>query len=165
MCNLKAVQTNVQRMLIWDLLLYEFELNHNAAEATKNICCAKGEGTVDNNTVIKYMKKFYLDCKDLDDPLRQIRQVALEEYQASSVSYSLVWFVILKSGEFHSSTVSHSPEWFITFTTSTNPTSSSRRVSGEIRISQTSVVCYRHNLSKSGESHTGSIRRDPYLTD
>ena len=28
-------------------------------EATKNICCAKGEDTVDHNTVTKWFKKFH----------------------------------------------------------------------------------------------------------
>ena len=33
--------------LIQKIMSYEFELGNNAAEATKNICCAKGEKTVD----------------------------------------------------------------------------------------------------------------------
>ena len=51
MCDLKAAQINVQRCLIWELMPYEFELVHNTVEATKNICCAKGEGAVDHRTV------------------------------------------------------------------------------------------------------------------
>ena len=39
---------NEQRSLIRELMLYEFELGHDNAEDTKNICC---EGAVDNSTV------------------------------------------------------------------------------------------------------------------
>ena len=46
-------------------MLYEFELYHNAAKATKNICGVKGESTFDHSTVIKYFKKFCLGCKIL----------------------------------------------------------------------------------------------------
>ena len=35
---------NVQRCLIWEIMIYEFELYFNAPEATKSICCAKYEG-------------------------------------------------------------------------------------------------------------------------
>ena len=28
-------------------MVYKFKLGHNIAEAIKNICCVKGEGTVD----------------------------------------------------------------------------------------------------------------------
>ena len=34
-------------------MLYAFELGHNAIDATKNICCAKDEGTVDHNLVTR----------------------------------------------------------------------------------------------------------------
>ena len=51
-CDLKAVQLNVQLSLIQEFMLYEFKLGHNAAEATKNICCMKGEDT-DHNTVTR----------------------------------------------------------------------------------------------------------------
>ena len=46
MCNLKAAQMNVQCSLIQELMLYELKRGHNAIEANKNICCAKGENTV-----------------------------------------------------------------------------------------------------------------------
>ena len=35
-------------------------------EAAENICCAKGEGTVDHSTVTIWFKKFHLDYKNLD---------------------------------------------------------------------------------------------------
>ena len=50
MCELKATQMNMPYSLIWELILYKFELGHNAEEATKNIC-VKGEGAVDYSTV------------------------------------------------------------------------------------------------------------------
>ena len=49
-------------------MLYKIEQGHNAMEATKNICCTKGEGAVDhNNTGAKWFKKFGSDCKNLND--------------------------------------------------------------------------------------------------
>ena len=45
MCDLKDAQMNMQHSLIWKL--YEFKLSQNDAEATKNICRAKGKHTVD----------------------------------------------------------------------------------------------------------------------
>ena len=70
MCDLKAAQMNVQHSLIRKLMLYEFEPGHNATEATKNICFAKGEGAVDHNTVTRWFKKFRSGCKNLDDQAR-----------------------------------------------------------------------------------------------
>ena len=49
MCDLKAAQMNVQHGLIWEFMLYKFELGHNAMEATKNICYVKSEGAVDHS--------------------------------------------------------------------------------------------------------------------
>ena len=51
MCDLKATQMDIQRSLIRKIMLFEFELDQNAAEATKNICCAKGEYAVDHSVV------------------------------------------------------------------------------------------------------------------
>ena len=36
-CNLKAIEMNIQASLIQELLLFGFEVGHNAEEATKNI--------------------------------------------------------------------------------------------------------------------------------
>ena len=69
-CTLKATQMNVQCCLTWVLTLYEFKLDHNAAEATKNIFYVKGEGVVDDRTVIIWLKKFCLGCKNLDDQIK-----------------------------------------------------------------------------------------------
>ena len=48
-------------------MLHKFELGHNAMEATKNIRCVKGEGTVDHSIVTKWSKKFCSGCKKFDD--------------------------------------------------------------------------------------------------
>ena len=63
LCDLKATQINKQLNLIQKLMLYVFKLNHNAMEATKNICSVKGESTVDHSIVTRWFKKFCLDCK------------------------------------------------------------------------------------------------------
>ena len=73
MCDLKAPQMNVQHSLIQELLLYEFKLGHNTAEATKNIYCMNGEGIVDHSTVTRWLKKFYLCSKNIDDQARSGR--------------------------------------------------------------------------------------------
>ena len=49
---------NMQLILIWELLLSNFELGHKAIEETKNICCAQGEDTVNHNTVTRETKTF-----------------------------------------------------------------------------------------------------------
>ena len=73
MCDLKAEQINVQCNLIQELLLYKFELHHNAVEVTKNIYCAKAEGTVNHTKVTKWHKNFRLGCKNLDGQSRSDR--------------------------------------------------------------------------------------------
>ena len=72
MCDLKATQMNVQCNLIRELMLYEFDLTHNTAKATKNIC-AKSEGTVYHSAVIRWFKKFCLGCKNLNNQARSGR--------------------------------------------------------------------------------------------
>ena len=68
--DLKTAQMNMQYSLIWKFMLYKFKLGHNILEATKNICCAKDEGTVDCDTVIRLFKKFRMDWKNLDNKAR-----------------------------------------------------------------------------------------------
>ena len=43
--------------LIQELLLYKFELGHNAMETTRNICSGKGEGAADPTIVTSQLKK------------------------------------------------------------------------------------------------------------
>ena len=49
--QLKDAKMNVKRSLSGEVMLYEFKTRHNVAETTKNICCAKGGGAADHNTV------------------------------------------------------------------------------------------------------------------
>ena len=56
--DLKATQMNMQYSLIWELMLYEFELNYNAVEATKSICCVKGEDAVDTVQYLDSSRNF-----------------------------------------------------------------------------------------------------------
>ena len=78
MCDLKAAQMNMQQSLIWELMLFKFELGHNAKEATKNICYAKGEGTADQSTVNREFKKFHSVCQILDDQVRSGRSKTMD---------------------------------------------------------------------------------------
>ena len=73
LCNLKTMQINIQCSLIWELMIYKFKLGHNAVEATRNICCVKGEDTVDQSTVTKWLKKFCSGCKNLNNQERLSR--------------------------------------------------------------------------------------------
>ena len=56
--DLKATQMNLQRNLIRKFMLYEFQLGHNATEATKNSCREKGDDTVDYNTITRWFLNF-----------------------------------------------------------------------------------------------------------
>ena len=78
MCDLKATQMNMQCSLIWKLMLYEFKLDYNTVDATKNICGTKYGGTIDHNTVTRWFKKFCLGCKNLDDQTRSSRPKAMD---------------------------------------------------------------------------------------
>ena len=50
-----------------EIMDYVFELGHDAVDATKNICCAKGESGVNHSRVIRSLKKFLSACKNLED--------------------------------------------------------------------------------------------------
>ena len=75
---------NNQNMLIRELLLYEFELGHNAAEATRNICYAKGESHLDQSTANKWFKKFRSGEKNLEDKSRSGRPRTVEFIRLTS---------------------------------------------------------------------------------
>ena len=51
-------------------MLYKFKLGHNTVESTKNIS-VKGE--VDHNMATRWLKKFFLGCKNLNDQARSGR--------------------------------------------------------------------------------------------
>ena len=57
----------MQRSLIQEFMLYEFQQGHSTTEATQNIYSLKGEKSVPN-TVSRWLKKFHAGCKKLDDP-------------------------------------------------------------------------------------------------
>ena len=111
--DLKAAQMNMQCRLIQELMLNEFKLVHNAAEATKNICCVKGEGTVDYNTVTRWFKKFCLGYKNCNDQVRLGRPKTMDsEDLLQAIEANLVSSTWSVSGKFRIS------QWFITFITS-----------------------------------------------
>ena len=102
-CDLKAAQMSVQHSQNHEFILYKFELGHNIMEATKNICCMKGEGAIDHRTVTKWLRKFYLGCKKLDNQARsdmckivdsKAMFQALRVYQVSLAYYSSLLFII-----------------------------------------------------------------------
>ena len=66
--HLKDAQMNMQHSLIWELILYKFELCHNTAESTKDIYCVKHKMSVDDSTVTGWFRKFGLGCKNLNNP-------------------------------------------------------------------------------------------------
>ena len=68
-CDLKATQMNMQHSLIQEHAL-QIQTGHNVMEATKNVCCVKGEATVDHSTVTRLFKKLHSDCKPLDHLVR-----------------------------------------------------------------------------------------------
>ena len=89
-------------------MLYEFEPVHNTAEATKSICCAKGDSTDDHNPATRWLKKFCSGYMKVS----QARSVRPKNGD-SEVVYQVI---------------------------KTNLASSARRVSGELGISQFSMV-------------------------
>ena len=58
---------NVQYSIILEPMLYKFKLGHNAVEATKNICCLKDDGSLDHCKVSRWLKKFHLAYKNLNE--------------------------------------------------------------------------------------------------
>ena len=119
-CHLKATQINAQCSLILELMLYDFKLGHNNVEATKNICFAKGEDTVNHSTITRLFKTFHLGCKNLDNQARS----------GSPKTKTVESEAMLQAIE-------------------ANSTSSSRRESGKLSISQFRVVHHLHDLGKS----------------
>ena len=114
---------NVQHSLIWELILYEFKLGHNTTEVTKNTYCMKGEGPVDYNSSNQMVSKILLR---LQEPQQSGKfRVRLKTLDSVAVVLAL----------------------------EINPVSSTWSVSGELSISQPSLVNHLHNLSKSIQSY------------
>ena len=98
------------------LMLYDFELGHNAAEAIKNIR-AKSRGTIDHGSVTRLFKKFHSSHWNLDEKARS-------GWPQSMGSQAVLQAIVVKLA---------SNTW---------------RISGELNISQSSVVCHFNNYSK-----------------
>ena len=77
MRDLNTAEINVHYDLNRLLVLYEFEVGNNASEATKTICCLKGEVLVDHSTVIRWLKKFHLVCNELDNQAKSSRTIII----------------------------------------------------------------------------------------
>ena len=75
-------------------MLYDFQLGHYAAEATKNICFIKGEVSVGHSTVTRLFKKFRTSRKKVDDQASSGRpksvdsEVVLQAIEANPESSS-----------------------------------------------------------------------------
>ena len=76
--DLKVTQMNVQCSLIQELILYKFEVGHNATEETKNISCGKIEVAVDHSTITRWFKKFCWDHKKLNNQARSGRSKTVD---------------------------------------------------------------------------------------
>ena len=96
----------------------QLQTGYNTTEATKNICYAKGESSVDYSAVSRWLKKFHLGCKNLDEQAKSGRPKTVDSEALLQVIEA-------------------------------NPASYTQRVSGELSISQSTVVCCLHNFSKS----------------
>ena len=62
--SFEVAQMNEHSSLIWELIFYEFELDNNTGEVTKNSCWAKGEVAFDHSNQVK---EFRFDCKNRGD--------------------------------------------------------------------------------------------------
>ena len=87
-CNLKDAQMNVQYSLIWEFIIYNFKLGQNTLEANKNICCAKGEATIDYSTVTRSFKKFHSVYKNINNQVSSVRLKTLESETKENLANS-----------------------------------------------------------------------------
>ncbi|CAF0817539.1 unnamed protein product [Didymodactylos carnosus] len=69
---------SVQNRLIRELLLYELQLDHTAAEAIRNICAAKGEGAVKKSTASDWFRKFKNGDTNFEDQPRSGRPFSID---------------------------------------------------------------------------------------
>ena len=111
---------NIQCSLIQEIMLYKFELGHNAMETTKNIYCMKDENTVH----YRLFKKFCLGCKNLDSQVRSGRPKIIDSQGILQIKEAN-----LVSSTQKASIASHSPMGFIIFMTSANKSGSVKLVS------------------------------------
>ena len=82
-------------------MLSEFKLGYNAAEATKNICYAKGEGAVDHSTVTRWFEKCCSGCKNLNKQASSGKPKTMNsEAILQAIEASLVGSTYRVSGKF-----------------------------------------------------------------
>jgi transposase len=62
-----------QKEIIRNLLLYEYQLGHDARTAAANVNRAKGDNTVHQSTAFRWFAKFRNDNTDLNDQPRSGR--------------------------------------------------------------------------------------------
>ena len=98
-----------------------FKFDHDTVEATKTICCGKGEESFDHSQLTRWFNKFCLDCKNLDNQARLDRPRTKD-------SETVLQAIVADSA---------SNTW---------------RVSGELSISEFSLVHHLHELGKSIQS-------------
>ena len=94
--DLKAKQMNVQCSLIWELMLYEFELGHHTVEA-------RDEDEVDHSTVTRWFKKFCSGYKDLNNQCKSgglktmDSKAVLQAIKANQVNIRQTWHLTVQS--------------------------------------------------------------------
>ena len=54
-------------------MLWEFDVGHNAVDATENLFCRKDESASDHSTEIYQIKKYQSGCKNVYDQVRSSR--------------------------------------------------------------------------------------------
>ena len=100
---------NVQHSLIREHKPYEFEQDHNAADATKNISSEEDKGVVDYSTVTRWFKKFRSECKYFDDQAKSCKSKTQAVIQALTVS---------NTRRYQPTTGFHNPVLLVTYVTS-----------------------------------------------
>ena len=55
---------NERQNLILKFIFYDFELGHNAVEATKNIFLVKDEGPVDHSTITRWFEETLFELQE-----------------------------------------------------------------------------------------------------
>ena len=86
----------------------QFKFGRNAAEETKNICCAKCESLVDPRAGSWWFKKFYSGCMNIDDQTRSgwsKTKAVLKAIEANPLSNA--WRVSGELGNSQSSVLHH----------------------------------------------------------
>ena len=107
---------NMQYNLIWELILYEFEMGHDAVESTKNIFCVKSEGAVDHSTVTWGFRKFCSGYKNFNNQTRSSRPKIVDSetvFQAIETNPLSSTQRVLGELGIKSSVVGHRHMWYI----------------------------------------------------